>query len=89
MSQQVFELVMWIGVILFTPTLYRFMYAASALLWRRVFPTRKFDITYIDEQSNLKKSITIVLPKDKSKTLVTLIDEAVAAAKRENADVRR
>lgn len=76
LNQQFFELAMWVGVIMMSPLLYRFSYAASALLWRRIFPTRRFEIVYTDEESETCRSVTIVMPKDKSRTLVQLIDEA-------------
>lgn len=75
-NQQLFELAMWVGVIMASPLLFRFSYAASALLWRRVFPTRKFEFSYKDEHSQTIRSITILIPRNRSKTLVQLIDEA-------------
>ena len=75
-NQQIFELAMWVGVIMASPLLFRFSYAASALIWRRVFPTRKFEIIYKDDDSQTIRSVTIVIPKNRSKTLVQLIDEA-------------
>lgn len=75
-NQQFFELAMWVGVIMASPLLFRFSYAASALLWRRVFPTRKFEFSYKDENSQTIRSVTILIPRNRSKTLVQLIDEA-------------
>lgn len=75
-NQQIFELAMWVGVIMASPLLFRFSYAASALLWRRVFPTRKFEFSYKDEHSQTIRSVTILIPRNRSKTLVQLIDEA-------------
>lgn len=75
-NQQLFELAMWVGVIMASPLLFRFSYAASALLWRRVFPTRKFEFSYKNEHSQTIRSVTILIPRNRSKTLVQLIDEA-------------
>lgn len=76
LTQQIIELAMWIGVIMVSPLLFRFSYAASALLWRRFFPVRKFEFVFVDKVTNDKRSVTIVMPKDKSKTIVQLIEEA-------------
>ncbi|WP_336798238.1 hypothetical protein [Erwinia aphidicola] len=76
LSQQIVELVMWIGLIIASPTLFSFMRAASALLWRRLFPTRKFQFIIVDEVEKTKKSVTLVFSRNESKTLVQLIDEA-------------
>lgn len=76
LTQQIIEFAMWIGVIMVSPLLFRFSYAASALLWRRLFPVRKFEFVFVDKVTNDKRSVTIVMPKDKSKTIVQLIEEA-------------
>jgi hypothetical protein len=81
LAQQIMQLIFWLGVIAFVPTFYRFCYAASGLLWRHFFPTRKFEITFKDEDSNTQRLIQIKLPKDDSKTLVKLIDEAISHQK--------
>lgn len=78
MNLQIAQLILWIGVIMIIPIFSRFCYAASALLWRRVFPTRVFEFRYKDESTGTSKSLTIKLPRGKSKTLVNLIDEALA-----------
>lgn len=75
-NQQIFELAMWIGVIMASPILFRFSYAASALLWRRLFPVRRFEIVYFDKAMNAERSVSITMPKEKGKTIVQLIDEA-------------
>lgn len=76
-NDSVVQLVMWIGVILIIPVCYRFCYAASSLLWRRLFPTRMFEFQFSDENTGLKKSLTIKVPRNKSELLVNLIDEAI------------
>ncbi|MBC3378474.1 hypothetical protein H8I69_04995 [Serratia fonticola] len=81
LAQQMIQLIFWLGVIAFTPTFYRFCYAASGLMWRHFFPTRKFEIVFKDEDTNTKRSVLIKLPKDDSKTLVKLIEEEVSRQK--------
>lgn len=75
-TQQIFELAMWIGVMMASPILFRFSYAASALLWRRFFPVRRFEIVFIDKVTNTERSVTLTMPKEKGKTVVQLIEEA-------------
>lgn len=87
LNQQIAQLVMWIGVIMIIPALYRFVYAASALTWRRLFPSKIFEVRFYDEESNTQKSVVITLPKDRRASLVSLIDEAVS--KEKQADVHR
>lgn len=84
MTQQIAQLVMWIGVIMIIPAFYRFCYASSALIWRKIFPTKTFEVRFRDEENHIDRTITITLPKDKSKTLVSLIDEAVGKAQAKN-----
>ncbi|HGM4726459.1 TPA: hypothetical protein ACKPZ3_003124 [Serratia marcescens] len=87
LAQQIMQLIFWLGVITFIPTFYRFCYAASGLIWRHFFPTRKFEITFKDEGTKAQRSVLIKLPKDDSKTLVKLIDEAISHKR--NADEQR
>ena len=75
-NQQSLELAMWIGVIMASPILFRFSYAASALVWRRLFPVRRFEIVYLDKVTKTERSVTITMPKEKGKTIVQLIEEA-------------
>ncbi|MBO8132473.1 hypothetical protein [Dickeya fangzhongdai] len=82
LSQQILQLVMWVGVIMIIPTFYRFCYAASALVWRKLFPTRTFEFQYRDEESGHSRTITVKLPKGESKQLVSLIDEALQEGRR-------
>lgn len=65
------------------PIFSRFCYSASALLWRRIFPTRVFEFHYKDEYTGTCKTLTVKLPRGKSKTLVSLIDEALADSSKE------
>lgn len=60
------------------PTFSRFCYSASALLWRRLFPTRIFEFRYHDEDTGLTKTLTIKVPRKKGIMLANLIDEAIA-----------
>lgn len=76
-NEAVVQLVMWIGVIMIVPVCYRFCYAASSLLWRRLFPTRIFEFKFSDESTGSKKSLTLKLPRKNSELLVNLIDEAI------------
>lgn len=78
MNLQIAQLVLWIGVIMVIPIFSRFCYSASALLWRRLFPTRVFEFNFKDESTGVYRTLTVKLPRGKSKTLVSLIDEALA-----------
>ncbi|EPY4496971.1 TPA: hypothetical protein ACTW3A_001585 [Klebsiella quasipneumoniae subsp. quasipneumoniae] len=77
LNEQIAQLVIWVGVIMVIPAFYRFCYAATALLWRRLFPVKDLEIHYKDESGQIENIIKIRLPKDKRKTLVSLIDDAV------------
>lgn len=83
LNLQIAQLIFWIGVIAITPTFSRFCYSASALLWRRLFPTRVFEFRYHDEDTGLTQTLTIKVPRKKGKMLASLIDEAIAENSKE------
>ncbi|EGT5209051.1 hypothetical protein AGJ25_04560 [Cronobacter sakazakii] len=72
------HLIFWIGVIMIIPTFSRFCFSASALLWRRLFPTRIFEFRYHDENTGSTRTLTVKVPRKKGKMLASLIDEAIA-----------
>lgn len=75
-QQQVLQLIFWLGVIFCLPTFYRFSYAGSTLLWRKLFPTRIVEIQYLDERNNITRKITVTLDRSRSKSIAQLIREA-------------
>lgn len=81
LAEQLQQLIFWLGVILFTPALYRFSYAASGLLWRRLFPVKKLKITLTDQSLNTERTVIIDLSSGDRKTVLQLLDEAVEKAK--------
>lgn len=81
LAEQVLQLIFWIGVILCIPTLYRFAFAASGLLWRKVFPTRKLAITVVDEEAKTKHTYFLKLDRKDGRSMVRIMDEALAHSK--------
>lgn len=75
-QQQLLQIVFWLGVIISLPTFYRFVYAGSALLWRKVFPTRVVEIRFYNANRSLKKTVTLRLDQENGKKIVDLIDDA-------------
>lgn len=78
LNMQIAQLIFWIGVIMIIPAFSRFCYSASALLWRRLFPTKVFEFRYHEEESGVTKTLVIKVPSKKGKMLTTLIEEAIA-----------
>lgn len=76
MQNQLMQLIFWLGVIVSLPTLYRFVYAGSALIWRKLFPTRNIEIKIFDADKSLIKSITLHLDKRDRKRVIDLISDA-------------
>lgn len=81
LAEQVLQLILWIGVILCIPTLYRFAYAASGLVWRKAFPTRKLAITVVDEEAKTKLTYFLKLDRKDGRSMVRIMDEALAHSK--------
>lgn len=75
-QQQILQLIFWLGIILCIPAFYRFSYAGSALLWRKIFPTRRVEIQYLDEKSKVSKKVLITLDRSGAKRVAQLIREA-------------
>lgn len=82
--QQLLQIVFWLGVIVTLPTFYRFVYASSALLWRKVFPTRVVELRFYSANHVLEKTVTLHLDKEEGKRIVELIDDATAQEKSKN-----
>lgn len=78
LNLQIAQLILWIGVIMIIPTFSRFCYSASALLWRRLFPTRIFEFRYHDEDTGSTKTLIVKVPRKNGKMLTSLIDEAIS-----------
>ena len=81
LAEQVLQLVGWIGVILCLPILYRFAYAASGLLWRKLFPTRKLEITFVDEEAKTKKTVFLKLNRKDGRNMARMLDDALAESR--------
>ncbi|WP_123902720.1 hypothetical protein [Rahnella victoriana] len=81
LAEQIVQLIGWIGVILFIPTLYRFTYAASGLLWRKIFPTRKLEITLIDEKTSISQTVIVKMNRKDGRSMVRILDDALEQAK--------
>lgn len=75
-QQQLLQIVFWLGVIISLPTFYRFVYAGSSLLWRKVFPTRIVEIRFYSANRSLEKTVTLRLDQEDGKKIVDLIDDA-------------
>ena len=75
-QQQLLQIVFWLGVIISLPTFYRFVYAGSALLWRKVFPTKVVELRFYDANRSLEKTVTLRLNQEDGKKIVDLIDDA-------------
>ncbi|MHA6305718.1 hypothetical protein ACX3SV_01195 [Hafnia paralvei] len=80
-QEQLLQIVFWLGVIISLPTFYRFVYAGSALIWRKAFPTRDIQIQVLDENHDVVKAVTLKLERDDGLRIVKLIDDALAQAK--------
>lgn len=76
--QQVLQIVFWLGVIMCLPAFYRLVCAASALFWRKFFPTKIVELRIHDEELNTTKVVTITLDKKRRKSVMALIDDATA-----------
>ncbi|CNH84362.1 Uncharacterised protein [Yersinia frederiksenii] len=81
LAEQILQLIGWIGVILCLPTFYRFAYAASGLLWRKLFPTRKLEITLIDEETKTERTFFLKLNRKDGRNIVRILDDALAQSK--------
>lgn len=81
LAEQVLQLIGWIGGILCLPTFYRFAYASFSLLWRKIFPTRKLEITLIDEEEKTKRTFFLRLDRKDGRSLVRILDDALAQSK--------
>lgn len=81
LAEQVLQLIGWIGVLLCLPIFYRFAYAASGLLWRKMFPTRKLEITLIDEEAKTKKTVLLKLSRKDGRNMARLLDDALAESR--------
>ncbi|MCU6680672.1 hypothetical protein M8320_01410 [Leclercia sp. H6W5] len=77
-QQQLLQIVFWLGVIVSLPTFYRFVYAGSALLWRKVFPTRIVELRFYSANRSLEKTVTLHLDQEDGKKIVDLIDDATS-----------
>ncbi|GAB4592129.1 hypothetical protein ETAR_17320 [Edwardsiella tarda] len=77
-QQQLLQIVFWLGVIVSLPTFYRFVYAGSALLWRKVFPTKVVELRFYSPENKLEKTVTLHLDAEDGKRIVDLIDNATA-----------
>ncbi|ENB7482749.1 hypothetical protein [Enterobacter hormaechei] len=75
-QQQLLQIVFWLGVIISLPTFYRFVYAGSALLWRKIFPTRIVELRFYNANRSLEKTVTLRLDQEDGKKIVNLIDDA-------------
>lgn len=75
-QQQLVQIVFWLGVLVCLPTFYRFVYAGSSLLWRRLFPTRVVEIRFLDANHKIENIVTIQLDRKDGKKIVDLIEEA-------------
>ncbi|HBW4601538.1 TPA: hypothetical protein ME601_004212 [Klebsiella pneumoniae] len=75
-QQQLVQIVFWLGVLVCLPTFYRFVYAGSSLLWRRLFPTRVVEIRFLDSTHKIENTVTIQLDRKDGKKIVDLIEEA-------------
>ncbi|MBJ9265196.1 MULTISPECIES: hypothetical protein [Citrobacter] len=75
-QQQLLQIVFWLGVIISLPTFYRFVYAGSALLWRKVFPTKVVELRFYNANRSLEKTVTLRLNQEDGKKIVDLIDDA-------------
>ncbi|WP_410733984.1 hypothetical protein [Citrobacter freundii] len=75
-QQQLLQIVFWLGVIISLPTFYRFVYAGSALLWRKVFPTKVVELRFYNANHSLEKTVTLRLNQEDGKKIVDLIDDA-------------
>lgn len=75
-QQQLLQIVFWLGVIISLPTFYRFVYAGSSLLWRKVFPTRIVELRFYRANRSLEKTVTLRLDQEDGKKIVDLIDDA-------------
>ena len=77
-QQQLLQIVFWLGVLVSLPTFYRFVYAGSALLLRKIFPTKIVELRFYSAERMLEKTITIHLDAKDGKKIVELIDDATA-----------
>lgn len=77
-QQQLLQIVFWLGVIVSLPTFYRFVYASSALLWRKLFPTKIVELRFYTSEHTLEKTVTLHLDTEEGKKIVDLIDDATA-----------
>lgn len=77
-QQQLLQIVFWLGVIVSLPTFYRFVYAGSALLWRKIFPTKIVELRFYSSEHMLEKTVTLHLDAEDGKKIVELIDDATA-----------
>ncbi|HBM2903211.1 TPA: hypothetical protein LVL13_004468 [Klebsiella oxytoca] len=75
-QQQLVQIVFWLGVLVCLPTFYRFVYAGSSLLWRRLFPTRVVEIRFFGSNHKIENIVTIQLDRKDGKKIVDLIEEA-------------
>ncbi|EMY3087150.1 hypothetical protein [Raoultella ornithinolytica] len=75
-QQQLVQIVFWLGVIVCLPTFYRFVYAGSSLLWRRLFPTKVVEIRFFDSNQKIENIVTIQLDRKDGRKIVDLIEEA-------------
>ncbi|HFO2762558.1 TPA: hypothetical protein ACHJKB_005557 [Klebsiella variicola] len=75
-QQQLVQIVFWLGVLVCLPTFYRFVYAGSSLIWRKLFPTRVVEIRLLDSNRNTENIVTIHLDRKDGKKIVDLIEEA-------------
>lgn len=76
LAEQILELIFWLGVIAIIPTSYRLFYTASALLWRKLFPTKIVEIRYLDPENDVQRTVTIDLSKNLDIPLVQLLAQA-------------
>jgi len=81
LAEQVLQLIGWIGVLFCLPTLFRFAYAASGLLWRKLFPIRRLQITLIDEEAKTKQTLFLKLNRKDGRSMVRILDDALAQSK--------
>ena len=72
------QIVFWLGVIMSLPAFYRFAYATSSLIWRKIFPTRKIRIQLLADDRTVSRSVTIQLDRNDGRRIVDIIDAALS-----------
>lgn len=68
------QIIFWLGVIATLPALYRFVYACSSIIWRKLFPIKTIEIQILDEDKTLIESLTLELNPHDSKRIIDLMD---------------